>query len=1076
MIIPKKLAAAALMTCIIHTTNAQVIAGNEQSLHELFQNPGGKVRTSVYWYWMSGNMSKEGVIKDLEAMKRAGITRAYIGNIAGGGTEQGPVKIFSPEWWEVMHAALKKATELNIEIGIFNSPGWSQSGGPWIKPGQAMRYLDASTTEITGGGPVNIRLAKPDLVFQDVKVLAYPLPSAPENDTPTLTSTPIVPRIGNLMDKDLATGVDLPDGKDLTVDVQGIRSVRSLTVIPALRPLKMTVTIQVKEDTGYRTIRDYLVDRSNPEVIVGFKPFGPAAISLPETTGSHFRVIFHPLSQGAGINELVFSAQPVVESYIEKTLAKMCQTPHPFWDYYLWPDQPVVQPDSAVPQPTGVIDLTTRMDTAGNLSWDAPPGNWIILRTGMTPTGAKNDPAPPEATGLEVDKINSAYMEYHFQHFLGEIMRRIPPEDRKAFKVNVLDSYERGGQNWTDGFIEKFTTHFHYDPTPWIPTLYGHVVGSEDRSDRFLWDLRRFVADKVAYEYVGALSENSHRHGLTTWLENYGHWGFPAEFLQYGGQADEVAGEFWSEGDLGDIENRAASSAAHIYGKRLTYAESFTCGFGAFGRYPATMKARGDRFFTEGINSTLLHVMIEQPYEDKFPGVNAFFGNEFNRHNTWFNDLDLFTTYLKRCNLLLQQGRYVADVAYFIGEDAPKMTGVRDPELPKGFSYDYINAEVLEKRISVHNGLLTLPDGVTYRLLILPKQTTMRPELLKRIAELVDSGAVVLGPAPVRSPSLENYPAADDSVRKIAGRLWAADAAAGHDGAGIHPVGKGTVLVGMDAAQALAFVHDDADFLASGTDPVLFIHRKFGEGDIYFLSNQAGHTISFDGDFKVAGKQPELWDPVSGHARELPQFQSAGGRTRIPLKLEASESAFIVFMEKPRTSHQTGLVNYASLKRVLQIQSPWTVTFHTLIPGVADTVVRFDQLTDWASSTQPWLKYFSGTADYRNKFVMPFLNPHLHYYLSADEVNVIAKVLINGQYVGGLWTAPYRVDISPYLHTGVNDVQVQVTNTWRNRLIGDLGLPAEQRKTRVDVNPYNAETPLDRSGLVGKVWIGAGPN
>jgi len=268
--------------------------------------------------------------------------------------------------------------------------------------------------------------------------------------------------------------------------------------------------------------------------------------------------------------------------------------------------------------------------------------------------------------------------------------------------------------------------------------------------------MRRLVANKVAYDYVGGLRDVSHKHGLTTWLEYYGHWGFPGEFLMYGGQSDEIGGEFWSEGELGDIENRAATSSGHIYGKTKIWAESNTAGRRAFSRYPATIKQRGDRFFAEGINATLLHVYITQPYEDKAPGVNARFGNEFNRKNTWFSQIDVYIQYLKRVNYMLQQGLNVADVAYFIGEDAPKMTGVTDPALPVGYQFDYMNAEVIEKYMTVKDGLLTFPHGTQYKIMVLPKLETMRPELLTRIKQLVHDGAVVLGPFPTRSPSLHH--------------------------------------------------------------------------------------------------------------------------------------------------------------------------------------------------------------------------------------------------------------------------------------------------------------------------------
>ncbi len=378
--------------------------------------------------------------------------------------------------------------------------------------------------------------------------------------------------------------------------------------------------------------------------------------------------------------------------------------PLPYWKDYLWPEQPEVDDKSLIIQDKQILDITQHLSPEGVLSWDVPEGGeWIVLRMGMAPTGGvTNGPASPEATGLEVDKMSKKWTAVHFNRFIGEILKRIPEADRKTFKVVVQDSYETGGQNFTDGMLEEFEQRYGYDAFPYLPVFRGYVVNSRMESDRFLWDLRRMIADKIAYDYVGGLREVSHQHGLTTWLENYGHWGFPGEFLMYGGQSDEIGGEFWSQGELGDIENRAATSAGHIYGKTKISAESNTSGGPAYSRHPAMMKQRTDRFFAEGINNTLLHLYIMQPYEEKNPGgVNAWFGNEFDRKNTWFSQLDVYTEYLKRVNFMLQQGLNVADVAYFIGEDTPKMTGITDPPLPIGYQYDYINAEVIEQDMTV---------------------------------------------------------------------------------------------------------------------------------------------------------------------------------------------------------------------------------------------------------------------------------------------------------------------------------------------------------------------------------------
>ncbi len=782
-----------------------------------FINIPDSVQTSVYWYWISGNISKEGVVKDLEAMKKVGINRAFIGNIGLDDIPYGKVKMFSDEWWDILHTALKTATRLNIQIGLFNGPGWSQSGGPWVKPEQSMRYLNSSQVMVKGPMLFNKKLDQPQKEFQDVKVLAYPVASDFNTDIsslkPSITSTPVIDSISNIMDKNEATTIHLTKDRQFSLDINtnSPYMVRSVTITPVHEMVYLEGDIQAKINNEYATIKHFAIDRTNKALNVGFIPFGPAAFSIPATSSTSFRIVFTRISVNSEIAEINLSATPVVENYIEKTLAKMWPTPHPFWKDYQWIQQPD-ETSKYIIDPTKVIDISKYMAADGTLKWNVPAGNWMIERSGMSPTGVHNAPAPPEGTGLEVDKMSKEHVAEHFEAFLGQILKRIPPEDRKTWKVTVEDSYETGSQNWTDDLATEFMQAYNYDPTPYMPVLRGKVVGSEDISDRFLWDLRRLIADDVSYKYVGGLREISHKNGLTTWLENYGHWGYPGEFLQYGGQSDEIGGEFWSEGDLGDIENRAASSSAHIYGKTKVSAESFTAAGNPFFRYPAMFKKRGDRFFTEGINNTLLHVYIEQPNDDRLPGQDAWFGVEFNRLNTWFFDMDIFLKYMKRCNLMLQQGTYVADAAYFIGEDAPKMTGIVDPELPQGYSFDYINGDVIKNRITVKNGKLMLPNGISYSILVLPKLKTIRPELLSKIKELVQQGAVVLGPKPERSPSLQNYPESDKLVKSIADELWG-----NIDGTStkVNHYGKGLVISGMSMQEAFDLVLATIDALIS---------------------------------------------------------------------------------------------------------------------------------------------------------------------------------------------------------------------------------------------------------------------
>lgn len=1031
------------------------------------------LKTSIYWYWMSDNISKEGVVKDLEAMKRVGINRAFIGNIGGQNVPYGKVKIFTNEWWDIIHTALKKATELNIEIGIFNSPGWSQSGGPWVKKEQSMRYLNSSEIEVTGPKQFTAKINSPNVDFQPVNVLAYKLPAKTEKLyrllSPKISSQPNIDTIANICDGNNKTQIAIQLKKQLTVDFETskVATVRSVLIQTSEKKTKAMCEIYTKQGVDFKLIKTFEINRTNFSLNVGFDPYAPIVISIPETKSTNFRLVIRDVVVAGGIAEIELSATPTMERYPEKSLAKMFQTPLPYWKDYLWDAQPELTDKNLVIDPKTVIDISKFRAADGTINWKVPAGRWKIVQTGMTSTGVTNGPASPEATGLETDKMSKKHIEAHFDAYLGEILRRIPAADRKTWKVVVEDSYETGGQNWTDGLLTEFATKYGYNPVPYLPVLKGNVVSSPDKSDRFLWDLRRIIADKVSYDYVAGLREVSHKNGLTTWLENYGHWGFPGEFLQYGGQSDEIGGEFWSEGSLGDIENRAASSCAHIYGKTKVSAESFTCGGKAYSRHPANMKPRGDRFFTEGINNTLLHLFIQQP-DEREPGINAPFGNEFNRHNTWFEYMDLFTQYLKRTNFMLQQGNYVADVAYFIGEDAPKMTGICDPALPKGYSFDYINAEVIQTRISVKNGKLVLPDGMTYSVLVLPKLETMRPELLQKIKELVEAGAVVLGPAPKYSPSLQNFPLADKQVQETAKKLWG-----NVDGVNVKSakVGKGMILSGMEMQEVLDLAGIVPDFKVEKADSTLFIHRTTKDGEIYFISNQTNKTITIQPEFRVMGKSPELWSSVYATMRNLPAYHFNGKTTTVPLKLEAYESQFIVFNKNAAQSTNTDLsTNFPDGKILADLSENWTVSFDKAKRGPKNPV-EFKTLSDWTLSANDSIKYYSGTAIYKKNLKLDKLTTGKSIFINLGNLTSMAKIKVNGKDMGGVWTAPWQVEISSAVKAGDNQIEISVVNNWMNRLIGDLKIPAAQRPTWTITMPYKADNPLQASGLFGPVKV-----
>ncbi|HYE57000.1 MAG TPA: glycosyl hydrolase, partial [Rhodothermales bacterium] len=490
-----------------------------------FTAPPASTRPWVYWYWLSDNVSRQGITRDLEAMARVGIGEALIGSIFLDDEPGGNVKALTEPWWELLVHAVREGRRVGVDIGLYNSPGWSQSGGPWVTPEQSMRYLVSTERRLTGPQRFEGTLPAPADPFQDVALLAFPAP-ARDADTldrhaPRVTTAPAAPDVAHLFDGDRTAAFVLPPDtarQPFTVDVEVAAPfvARSLTLHPAPVPLAVNVEVLAEDDTGaLRPVRSFRLDRSNPMLAVGPMVYGPLTVAFPAVTTRRFRFVFTGLEgrEGAGLTEIELSGAARLEQVVEKQLGKMHPTPHPLWDAYLWPPSAEPeQPDLAV-QPEAVVDLRGHLGAGGVLRWDVPPGEWIVLRTGMTPTKVTNAPASPEATGLEVDKMNRQALEAHFDAYVGQLLRRLTPDERTAFRHVVADSYETGSQNWTEGFEEAFRARYGYDPVRWLPVLTGRLLGSAGQSDRFLWDLRRLVADRVSTEYVGALRELSHRHG-----------------------------------------------------------------------------------------------------------------------------------------------------------------------------------------------------------------------------------------------------------------------------------------------------------------------------------------------------------------------------------------------------------------------------------------------------------------------------------------------------------------------------------------------------------------------------------
>lgn len=1002
------------------------------SLAEGFRNPPASARPHTWWHWMNGNVTKEGITADLKAMKEVGIGGAQLFTVDQG-IPAGTAPYMSAKWRELTAHAIKEAGRLGIEVCLHNCAGWSSSGGPWLKPQDAMQVLAWSEAKTSGPKRFNEKLPQPEAprvvskvpYYRDIAVYAFrtqPTPPKPE---------------GFLA----RTGV-----------------VRANGLVP------------------------------NPE-----------------------------MEHGAPLE--------------------------------------------------GFVDLTSHLRPDGRLEWEVPEGEWTILRMGHVPTGKDNHPAPPEGTGLEVDKLSREALKKHWDGMMAKVIADVGPLAGKVLNNGLIDSYEVGSQNWTPKFREEFRKRRGYEPTPFLPAVAGYTVGTVDRTERFLWDFRRTIADLFADNYLGYFAELCHRSGMQFSTEPYGDGNF--DNIQAGSTADIPMGEFWNAG--WSIETaKLAASVGHVYGRPVIGAESFTSDE-ATGRWleqPYAQKAIGDRAFCEGVNRYIFHRYAHQPWLDVKPGMTMGpWGTHFDRTQTWWTEAKEWMRYVSRSQYLLQQGRFVADIAYYYGEDAPLDLPARPnirPEIPKGYDYDGCDANAVLS-MSVKNGRLTLPSGMSYSVLVLPLSKYMTVEVARKVKELVAAGATVVGPKPEFSPSLSGFPASEQALTKLAFELWGAGAV------GSRAFGKGKIVTGVPLSTTLSSLGLKPDFEFRASGPVagnlMAIHRRTANADLYFVSNQRYQPTRARLTFRVKGKVPEVWHPDTGKIEAAPAYSESGGRVSLTYDFSSAESVFVVFRESAKRPHlqafvpQNPLVDPAltppikivrawygttdgrgadvsnrvrslisqgeydfsagnsafgdpvrdvvkrfsmdytvgGVPRHLDVAENTTVSFFGEIPvpspaystrvfpdgGITITPwrkgtftiqtskgksreiratrepismdlstgwdvafapnlgaparARFPKLISWPDHTDPGIRYFSGSARYTREFdlspAFAFRAPSVR--LDLGKVQNFATVTINGTEVATLWKPPFVLDITRFVTMGRNKIEVKVTNLWPNRIIGD---------------------------------------
>ncbi len=987
-----------------------------EALKAGFDNPPLAAKPGVYWYFMDGNLSEEAITKDLESMKEAGIGHVVYLEV-NVGVPRGPVPFLSDRWKDLFKHAVEQAERLGIAITLGVGPGWTGSGGPWVKPEQSMRHLVSSSVQVDGGGRISVQL---------------PVPAAKR------------PYFGS----------------------EGF-------------------TPEMKEKW-----QEYYADVA----VLAFKT--PAGNKIEDADE---KALFYrpPYSSAAGLPR-----GSVVRQYIP-SLPLFTAKPG---------DAPVMASD--------VINLTSSMSPEGVLNWDAPEGKWTLMRLGCRNNGAVTRPAPLPGVGMECDKFDTTALVAHFDVFTTALLQHIGPRDTSlegGLKMLHMDSWEMGAQNWSDHFVNEFTKRRGYDPLHFLPVYDGVIIQSREMSERFLWDVRQTAQELIIENHAGYIRDYAHKRGMGLSIEPYDM--NPTADLELGSVADVPMCEFWGVGYGYNTAFSAAegTSIAHLKGAAEVPAESFTSDRDGWRQHPGTIKDQTDWAFASGINRLVFHTFAHQSLPEELrPGMTmGRYGVHWDRNQTWWHLAGAYHSYVSRSQFLLQQGRTVADVLYLAPEGSPhvflapesaydtKVFEVNDLNdktftLPdrRGYNFDGCPPGLLYQA-SVEQGEVVFPSGARYKLLVLPAWETMTPQLLGKLAELIEAGATVVGMPPAKSPGLEDYPECDKQVENLVQKLWGGNVCPAE--LTTRNVGKGRIVWGAELVSQVDNLYPNyritssllleggtiEDFAASTASAIRYTHRTAKDYDIYFVANKTPDAVETECSFRVTGRRPELWSAVSGEMRALPEYRTSSAATLIPLRFEPFESYFIVF-PKGSTLKAESKKNFRALKPYGEIAAEWSVEFDPKWGGPER--VAFDTLTDWTLNADQGIKYYSGSAFYNCSFEAE--KDNLPSYIDLGVVKNMARVWLNGQDCGIVWTSPWRADISGAVKTGQNQLRVEVVNLWPNRLIGDEQLPDDGikegkwpewllkgeprtsgRYTFAAFRHYKKDSPLLPSGLLGPVTL-----
>jgi hypothetical protein len=1095
-----------LLAVIFVCTGARASGSDDHDLVQGFQSPPVDARPRVWWHWMNGNVTEEGVRLDLEWMKRIGIAGAqnFDGDFWGAGKDYDtplivakPIGYLTPQWQQVFRHSVALAAELGLEFAIASSPGWTTTGGPWVPPEDAMKKLVWTETRIRGGRPFRGRIeaprgitgpfqtipvskldehwrVRPPLTFyRDVATIAYRAPRADKSFRelhPDATSSAGLIVGTRLYGDDLGETVELSFKQAseawVQFDFRHPQRIQALTLAidrPDAHPLQLPLprgSLEASDDgkTFHRLIelpQTGYIELSSLQQTITFAPvsarFFRLVLTRPDNKANDddftYRIAEFTLHTAAHVNRFEdkagFSTRQIVEA----------------------DDTPGTGPDSIIKR-SDVVDLTQELRSDGSLHWTPPPGRWVVLRFGYSLTGKLNDPACPTATGLEVDKLDPTAVQRYLTTYLGYYQSALGSDliGSRGLRALVVDSYEAGPQNWTPGILTEFKARRGYDLRPWMPVLAGYIVESAEASDKVLWDFRKTLGELMRDAHYEQLSVAAHAHGLIRYGESH-EWGrfLIGDGMEMKRSADVPMGAMWM--DLSDAEMpnyiadlEESASVAHLYGKRFVAAESFaTDGSNPYGYGPEDLKPVADRIMLEGINRFVIHTSVHQPDRRSGPGLGLGpIGQWFTRKETWAEQAAAWIDYLARSSYLLQQGRYVADIAILYGEDTNLTSRFHTsgPSVPPGYRFDFVNPDALVHEMFARGHELLSHSGMRYRVLSLDSSTSrMSLPVLRKIGEFVKKGVVIAGLPPRMTPSFADDP---KEFRRLVTEIW---------GKSSSSIRNGNVHRSLAAALAAATVAPDVRFPTSSS--LRFLHRTLDHGDIYFIANLNTQPESVVASFRVSGRRPELWRADSGTRKPL-SYRMEGDRTSVPLALDAHDAIFVLFRDATR---DTALNIPARNRSLLTIMNgPWDVSFPVRHGGTL--TAHFDTLRSWTDRGEPDIRYFSGTASYTKHFTVDrlWLDGHSRIEVDLGTVKDLAALSVNGEPQGIVWKAPFATAISNALKVGDNRLDISVTNLWPNQLIGDKQ-PGVRAMDYASYDPFRPDSSLLPSGLLGPVTL-----